>query len=74
LTWSAASDNVSVAGYRVWRDGTLVDTVTTINWTDQTVTSRGTYTYWVAAYDAAGNVSPNSNTVTVTIGGTGGRK
>ena len=70
LTWSAASDNVGVAGYRVFRNSAVVGTATTTGWIDTTIASKATYTYWVVGYDAAGNVSAASNSVTVTLGGT----
>ena len=65
LTWTASTDNVGVAGYHVYRstDGTqgpIVATVTGTNWLDSTVTQGVRYTYAVAAFDAAGNVSSRS--------------
>jgi hypothetical protein len=75
LSWKAASDNVGVAGYRVWRNGTLAATTTTTGWTDQAWSAGATYTYSVSAYDAAGNMSAPGSTATVTLpggGGTGG--
>lgn len=65
LQWTAATDNRGVVGYRVSRDGTLLQTVTTTTATDATVTAGQSYVYSVAALDAAGNVGPSS-TVTVT--------
>jgi hypothetical protein len=57
LGWPAASDNVGVAGYRVYRDNVLVADVGTRSWLDSAVTGGGTFVYRVAAYDAAGNSS-----------------
>jgi hypothetical protein len=74
LTWGAAADNVGVVGYRIWRDGAMIGTSTTTNWADQAISARATYSYWVVAYDAAGNVSPASNSVTVVVGGGSGRR
>jgi hypothetical protein len=75
LAWRAAADNVAVAGYQVWRNGALLATTTATNWLDATVAQGSVYTYYVVAYDAAGNVSPRSNTVTTgTITVTGKRK
>jgi hypothetical protein len=70
LSWRAASDNVAVTGYRVSRNGVLLGRTTMLTWQDSV--AAGSYTYSVAAYDAAGNISPASNTVTVTIS-SGGR-
>jgi uncharacterized protein YkwD/chitodextrinase len=66
LTWGAATDNVGVAGYRVYRGGTQVATTPGTSWTDSGLTAGTSYSYTVQAYDAAGNVGPASNTATVT--------
>ncbi|GAA2334053.1 DUF4832 domain-containing protein [Dactylosporangium salmoneum] len=67
LSWSGATDNVGVTGYRVFRDGTAVATVTGTTYTDTGVPA-GSLTYTVTARDAAGNESPPSNAVTVGVG------
>jgi cellulose 1,4-beta-cellobiosidase len=56
LSWSPASDNVGVAGYKVLRDGTLVATLSGTTWTDGGLTAGGSYQHAVEAYDAAGNI------------------
>jgi chitodextrinase len=66
LSWTAATDNIGVAGYNILRNGTKVGTSTTTTYTDNGLASNTTYTYTVTAFDAAGNVSPASNSVTVT--------
>jgi chitodextrinase len=63
FAWNASSDNVAVAGYRVYRNGALVATVTGTTWSHSR--QKTASTYHVVAYDAAGNVSGASNTVTV---------
>jgi hypothetical protein len=61
LAWSRASDTVGVTGYFVSRNGTRVATVTsTIAYQDTGLTPNTPYCYTVAAFDAAGNVSPQS--------------
>ncbi len=57
LVWNPASDNLAVAGYRVFRDGALVASPGTTGHTDTGLTNGRAYTYGVAAVDAAGNVS-----------------
>jgi len=66
LSWTVATDNVGVTGYRVYRDG--VDQGTTTNTVFQStgLTAGTTYTYTVRAYDAAGNQSTDSNSVSAT--------
>lgn len=66
LSWTAATDNVGVAGYKVYRNGTEVATVSGTTYTDTGLTASTAYSYTVKAYDAAGNVSPSSATLSVT--------
>ncbi len=65
LTWSAATDNVGVAGYDILRDGTAVASSTTPSYTDNGLTPDTSYSYAVRARDAAGNTSKNSAPTTV---------
>jgi hypothetical protein len=60
LSWPPASDDVGVEGYRVLRGTTQIGTTTGLTWTDYVVTPGNTYTYRVAAYDAAGHVSTSA--------------
>jgi hypothetical protein len=58
LTWSASTDNVAVASYKIFRDGNLVGTVgPQTSFSDNTVTPNTGYTYTVQAVDWKGNVS-----------------
>jgi len=67
LSWTSATDNVGVAGYRLFRDGILIIDITGTSHVDRAVSPGGTFTYHVVAYDAAGNHSAPSNSVTVTF-------
>jgi chitodextrinase len=58
LLWTASTDDVGVRGYKINRDGSQIGTSTTAVYLDTTCTATTTYTYTVAAYDAAGNTSP----------------
>ncbi|HKU15736.1 MAG TPA: fibronectin type III domain-containing protein [Steroidobacteraceae bacterium] len=60
LSWTASTDNVGVAGYRVYRGGSQIGTSGSTAYSDLTVVGSTTYSYTVAAYDAAGNVSAQS--------------
>jgi chitodextrinase len=61
LTWSASSDNVGVAGYRVARNTTVLGTTTALGFNDSNA-ARGTiYSYTVVAFDVAGNISPSAS-------------
>jgi chitodextrinase len=61
LTWEAAEDNVGVEGYRIYRDGTEIDTTPNTQYSDTGLSADTRYCYTVAAYDAAGNQSGTSN-------------
>ncbi len=70
IYWHASTDNVGVAGYRVYRDGTLMGSSTGLFYTDQTVSAGNSYAYTVSAYDAAGNTSAQSVPVLANTGDT----
>ncbi|MDP1666736.1 MAG: right-handed parallel beta-helix repeat-containing protein [Methylobacter sp.] len=65
LAWNASTDNVSVSGYKIYRNGTEIGSNAATSFTDTTVAGGITYNYTVKAYDAAGNLSVASNTSTV---------
>jgi len=78
LTWTASTDNIGVVRYNVHRGTTSgftpsaanrIAQPTGLNYTDTGVPA-GTFFYKVTAEDAAGNVSPVSNTATATIADT----
>jgi glucose/arabinose dehydrogenase/chitodextrinase len=60
LSWTASTDNVGVAGYEVFRDGTLIGRSSTTSFADEDVADGTNYNYTVSAYDAAGNSSSQS--------------
>lgn len=68
LMWNASSDNVAVTGYQVFRDTTLVATVSgsTLEYLVSNLTANTAYAFTVKAVDSSGNVSATSNTVNVT--------
>ncbi|GGQ69359.1 hypothetical protein GCM10010195_26110 [Kitasatospora griseola] len=72
LTWSAATDNVGVTGYDVYRDGALVGSTAGTSYTDTGLTASTAYSYTVKARDAAGNVSPASAALVATTKASGG--
>ena len=64
LTWTAATDDIGISGYRVYRDGGEIAPVTTTSYNDTGVQPSTTHTYTVVAVDGGGNVSPHSNAAT----------
>lgn len=71
LSWSAATDNVGVAGYTVYRNGVVLNTVggSSLTYSDGTVAPATSYTYTVDAFDAAGNHSAQSAPASVHVPG-----
>ncbi len=67
ISWNASTDNVGVAGYRVYVGGNLNSTVaaSSTSTTITGLTQSETYNIFVRAYDAAGNQSTNSNQIQV---------
>ncbi len=70
LSWQASTDNVGVAGYRVYRDGSLVTTTSSTSFTNSGLAANTSYVFTVAAFDAAGNTSPQSAPRSVTTSAT----
>jgi hypothetical protein len=66
--WSPSTDNVSIAGYDVLRDGAVIASVgaSTTSFTDGSVLASTTYGYTVRARDASNNLSAASATASVT--------
>jgi chitodextrinase len=68
LSWSASSDSggSGLAGYRVYRGGSQIGTSTTTSYSDTPLSSSTNYSYTVAAYDNATNVSTQSTSANAT--------
>jgi fibronectin type 3 domain-containing protein len=73
LSWSAATDDVGVTGYRVERCSgggcatfLQVATATGTTYNDTSLTAATSYSYRVRAVDAAGNPGPSSNVSSAT--------
>ncbi|MFE2385512.1 endo-1,4-beta-xylanase [Streptomyces misionensis] len=72
LKWTAATDNVGVTGYDVYRGSTKVGSTTSTSYTDSGLSASTSYSYTVKAKDAAGNISAASSAVTATTAAGGG--
>src|SRR5437762_881494 len=66
LSWSPATDNVGVTGYRVYRDGTLAASPSGTSVSITGLSAGTTYSFTVSAVDAAGNASVLSAPLSVT--------
>jgi chitodextrinase len=60
LSWTAATDNVAVSGYNVYRGNTLVTSTVGTSYTDSGLGVNSSYTYRIQAYDGSGNNSAQS--------------
>lgn len=61
LAWNASTDNVGVAGYDIYRNGSYLTSVTGTTYSNTGLAMGTTCSYSVAAYDAADNISGQSN-------------
>jgi chitodextrinase len=71
LGWTAATDNVAIAGYRISRDGSVMATTApgATSWTDASAAAGASYAYSVAAVDTSDNAGAAAS-VAVTVPGT----
>ena len=68
LAWNAATDNVAVTGYEIYRGGSKVGTGSGTSFSDTGRTASTNYCYTVLARDAAGNKSGQSAQACATTG------
>jgi len=66
LAWAPATDDVAVAGYRVYRDGALVAETAELTYVDGSLAEGTAYVYEVTAVDARGNEGPPAGPAAVT--------
>lgn len=67
LSWTAATDNVAVTGYKIYRNGSYLTSVTSgTTYANTGLSQNQTYSYTVSAYDAAGNESAQTASSTAT--------
>ncbi|MFC5704062.1 carbohydrate binding domain-containing protein [Cohnella faecalis] len=57
VAWTASTDNISVTGYEVFRNGTLIGQTASLTYADTGLAASTAYSYTVKAFDAAGNRS-----------------
>jgi hypothetical protein len=66
LAWTSSSDNVGVSGYKIYRDGAQVATTSQSFVSISGLQAQTSYSFQVAAYDAAGNTSSKSAAASAT--------
>jgi len=62
LAWDAATDNVAVTGYKIFRDAVLLGTTASTFYSNTGLSANTSYNYNVLAFDALGNESTLSAT------------
>ena len=68
LSWTASSDNIGVTGYDIYQNGSYLASSASTTFNATGLSAGTNYSFYVQAYDAAGNISSASNTVSVTTG------
>ncbi|MBF4508141.1 fibronectin type III domain-containing protein [Flavobacterium sp. JLP] len=66
LSWTASTDNVGVVSYEVYKDYSLLETISTTTYNVSNLKSNSIYTFTVKAKDEAGNVSEASTKLMIT--------
>ena len=66
LAWNPSTDNVGVAGYKVYRGANFLKQTASTSASDTALNSGTQYCYSVSAFDAAGNESAQSSRVCAT--------
>ncbi len=66
VEWTASTDNVEVTSYDIYVNGVLNGSSTTTNANIGSLNPETAYIIYVIAKDAAGNASPQSNSITAT--------
>lgn len=64
LSWTGSTDNVAVAKYAIYRNGTKIAETTNKYYSDTKISKGIYYTYAITAIDTSGNQSAKSNSVT----------
>ncbi len=72
ISWTAATDNIAVIGYKIYRNNVQIGIATGLNYQDTGLVASTAYTYKVSAYDAAGNNSVQSSAISITTAAASG--
>ena len=67
LSWTAATDNIGVVGYKIFRNNSLVATVgNVLSYVVSGLFPSTTYSFYITAFDNENNESANSNIIQAT--------
>ncbi len=64
--WNPSTDNIGIAGYNIYRDGTIITSIPYPVFSDSRLTAATNYCYSIEAFDGAGNVSSKTSDVCTT--------
>ena len=67
LKWEAPKDGAKVKDYLVLKNGSLVATVTSLNYSDSSVSKSNSYKYTIISRNLEGKYSPESNLVNIVV-------
>lgn len=65
LSWNSSTDNTGVKSYEVYQNNRVIADTAATNYTAQNLSPNTTYSFFIKAKDASGNVSSSSNTISV---------
>lgn len=66
LTWNPSTDNVAVKAYDIYRNNTYLASTSSTTYSVTGLTPASNYQFYIKAKDAKGNISPASNTLSIT--------
>ncbi|MDQ0971401.1 chitinase [Neobacillus niacini] len=66
LTWTSSTDDSGVKGYDVYKNNSYIGNTASTSYTVGNLSSNTSYSFYIKARDASGNVSAASNTINVT--------
>jgi len=66
LVWNPATDNVAISTYQIYRDGSLIGSSPTTNFSNVGLNPSTSYTYEILATDSSGNNGEKSTPLSIT--------
>ncbi|MDN3016436.1 glycosyl hydrolase family 18 protein [Paenibacillus sp. BSR1-1] len=65
LAWNSSTDNVGVTGYDIYQNNSLIGNVSSTQYVANNLTPNTSYSFYIKARDARGNISAASSTLNV---------
>jgi chitinase len=70
LSWNISTDNVGVTGYYVYQNNSMIGSASSSQYTVKNLSPNTSYSFYIKAQDAKGNLSASSNTIQAVTTGT----